>query len=177
MTSLGPIEGRADLYSEVFDLLAAGPATLTKLLPRARGAAKDPAVLVQALALLTHSGQVKMVCSDAEVDRTPAHRLNLALASEIAAGRGFHTLAAPAIGTGITADLADFGYILAREQRLPLEPATIAAAIWQAIENTTARPKQGNQVFQQKSEALAYLTQSAQRLLSEKLDILKKLGI
>jgi SAM-dependent methyltransferase len=177
MTSLGAIEGRADLYSEVFDLLAAGPTTLAKLLARARGAAKDPAVLVQALALLTHSGQVKMVCSQADVDCTPAHRLNLALAHEIAAGKGFHTLAAPAIGTGISADLADFGYLLAREQGLRLEPATIAAAIWGAIEGTATRPKKGNQVFQQKSEALAYLTQAAQHLLSDKLDILKVLGI
>ena len=110
-TSIGVVEGRASIYSEVFDLLAAGPASLKKLLAGARGAAKDPVVLVQSLALRVHSGQVKMVSSAADVDRTPARRLNLAFARDIAAGKGVQTLAAPTIGTGISAGLADFGYL------------------------------------------------------------------
>jgi len=175
-TSMGMIEGRGDLYSEVFDLLAAGPASLSKLAANARGAAKDPAVLVQALALLVDSGQVKMV-SRAHIDPGPARSLNLAFARELRSGKGIPYIAAPAIGTGVTADLADFGDLLAREQGLELQPATIAGAIWDCIEGTAIRPRKGDQVLQQKSEALPHLAQAAEHLLSEKISIMKTLGI
>jgi len=176
-TALGIVEGRAAIYSEVFDLLAAGPSSLSRLLASARGAAKDPVVLVQSLALLVHSGQVKMVRSATDLDRAPARRLNVAFAREITAGKGFQTLAAPTIGTGVAGGLADFGYLLARERGLTLEPKTIAETIWHAIEGTSTRPRRGDEVLQQKADALNYLIQAAEHLLSEKVGILDALGI
>ena len=45
------------------------------------------------------------------------------------------------------------------------------------IESTSIRPTRDGKLLDHKSEALAYLTKAAERLLAEKLGILKMLGI
>jgi hypothetical protein len=45
------------------------------------------------------------------------------------------------------------------------------------IENTPIRPIKDGKVFADKSDALAFLAQSAERLLTEKLEIRKALGV
>jgi len=176
-TAMGDVEGRSDLYSAVLDLLAGGPIRLSQMIARATGPAESTVALIQALALLVHSGQVKMVRPDAKIDPGPARRLNLALAREIAAGKPFHFLAAPAIGTGVSAELTDFGYVAAAERGLALDAATIARTTWEMIEHTSIRPKKDDRVFQNEAEAVAFLTQAAERLIGEKIGVLKMLGI
>ena len=176
-TPMGEVEGRGDLYPAVLDLLAGGPARFSQLLSRATGPAKDATTLLQALALLVHAGRVRMIRGDLPVEPTPARHLNLALAYENAVGRSVHVLAAPAIGSGITAELSDYGYVLARERGLKLDAATIARTTWEMIEPTSIRPKKDGKVYQEKSEALEYLSAAAERLMSERLPILKSLGI
>jgi SAM-dependent methyltransferase len=176
-TPMGEVEGRGDLYPVVLDLLAPGPQRLSQLLARATGPAKDARTLIQALALLVHSGQVKMLRPDPKVDRGPARRLNLALAREIEAGRAVHALAAPAIATGVAAGLADFGWLVARERGLELDADTIARTTWKLIEATSIRPIKDGKAIHDKSEVLAELTEAAARLPAEKLEIMKALGI
>jgi SAM-dependent methyltransferase len=176
-TPMGEVEGRSDLYPVVLDLLAGGPQRLSQLRARATGAAKDATVLIQALALLIHSGRVKMIRPDAAIDPGPARRLNLALAREIEAGRAVHALAAPAIATGVPAELTDFGVVAARERGLDLDAGTIARTTWEMIESTSIRPTIEGKAIHEKSQVLALLTQAADRLLAEKLEILKALGI
>jgi len=176
-TAMGDVEGRSDLYSAVLDLLAGGPIRLSQMIARATGPAESTVALIQALALLVHSGQVKMVRPDAKIDPGPARRLNLALAREIAAGKPFHFLAAPAIGTGVSAELTDFGYVAAAERGLALDAATIARTTWEMIEHTSIRPTKDDRVFQNEAETVAFLTQAAERLVGEKIGVLKMLGI
>ncbi|HEV3373588.1 MAG TPA: hypothetical protein VG145_13650, partial [Xanthobacteraceae bacterium] len=107
----------------------------------------------------------------------PARRLNLALAREIEAGRPVHALAAPAIATGVAAGLADFGWLVARERGLELDADTIARTTWKLIEATSIRPLKDGKAIQDKSEVLTDLTEAADRLLTEKLDVMKALGI
>jgi SAM-dependent methyltransferase len=173
----GAVEGRGDLYPIVIDLLADGPARLSDLLARATGPAKDPRVLAQALALLIHAGRVKMLRADAKIDPSPAQKLNLILAREIAAGKVISALAAPAIATGVVAELTDFGMILARERGLPLNAQAIAAMTWEMIEPTSLRPTKDNKPIRQKPEVLAHLTAAAESLLAGKLAVLESLGI
>jgi SAM-dependent methyltransferase len=176
-TPMGEVEGRSDLYPVVLDLLSGGPMRLSELLARATGPAKDPPTLIQALALLIHAGRIKMIRPDAKIDPGPARRLNLALTREIAAGKAIRVLAAPAIGTGISAELTDFGWVLAAERGLSPDAGVVARATWEMIEATPIRPVKDGNALQQKSEALAYLTQAAERLLTEKREILQALGI
>jgi SAM-dependent methyltransferase len=176
-TAMGDVEGRADLYSAVLDLLAGGPILLSQMIAQATGPAKNVASLIQTLALLIHSGQVKMVRPDAKFDAEPARRLNLALARGIATGKLFHFLAAPAIGTGIPAELTDFGYVVAAERGLALDAATIGRATWEMIEHTSIRPKKDDKLFQNEAESVEFLTQTAERLVAEKIGVLKTLGI
>ncbi len=176
-TPMGEVKGRADLYSAILDRLAEGPLRLSQLATQVTGPDKSAAAVTQAVGLLIHSGQVKMVRPDTETDWEPARRLNVALAREIAAGKSVRVLAAPAIGTGVGADLCDFGFVAARELDLRLDAETIARTTWKMIENTSIRPVTDGKLHRSDSEALAYLREAAERLLAEKLGILKTLGI
>ena len=175
-TPMGEVEGRGDLYPVLLDLLASGPMRFSQLLARATGPAKDAAVLLQALALLVHSGRVKMIRPDAKIDPVPARALNLALAREIEAGKAIRVMATPAIGTGIGADLTDFALLLATERGCALDASSVARTTWEMIENTRLRPIKDGKVFGDKSDALTFFAQSAERLLTGKLEIRKALG-
>ena len=176
-TAMGAVEGRGDLYPAVLDLLARGPTRLADLLTQATGPAKDAQVLVQALALLVHAGRVKMTRVDAKIDPAPSRSLNLALAREISAGKVVRALAAPAVATGIAADLTDFGMLMARERGLSLNAKTIAKTTWEMIAPTSMRPIKDHKAILDEFEALAHLTAAAENLLAEKLGVLKSLGI
>ena len=115
--------------------------------------------------------------ADAGIDPGPARRLNLAMARGMTCGRVFRVMAAPAIGTAVPAGLSDFGLVLAVEKGLSLDATNIARTTWEMIESTSIRPTRDGKLLDHKSEALAYLTKAAERLLAEKLGILKMLGI
>ena len=143
------------------------PETAAMLPRRALGATAGPGVLL-ARSLFNHH-----VAPDEEIDRPDDDEIIRCLSAEVRA----HVLAAPAIGSGITAELSDYGYILARERGLKLDAATIARTTWEMIEPTSIRPKKDGKVYQEKSEALGYLMAAAERLIGERLPILKSLGI
>jgi SAM-dependent methyltransferase len=176
-TPMGEVKGRADLYSAILDRLAHGPVRLSRLVAQIADPDKTAAAVVQALGLLIDSGQVKMIRPDTETDWEPARRLNVALTREIVAGKSVRVLAAPVVGTGVGADLCDFGFVAAREQGLQLDAETIARTTWKMIENTSIRPGRDGKPHRHESEALAYLHESADRLFAEKLGVLKTLGI
>jgi hypothetical protein len=73
--------------------------------------------------------------------------------------------------------LCDFGFVAAREQGLQLDAETIARTTGKMIENTSIRPVRDGKLHRHESEALRYLQEAAERLLAEKLGILKTLGI
>jgi hypothetical protein len=176
-TAMGEVKGRVDIYSPILDRLAAGPVRLPQLVEQVGGPDRTAAAVIQALGLLIHSGQIKMVRADTKTDGEPARRLNVVLAREVAAGRLIRVLAAPAVGTGVGADLCDFGFVVAREKDLWLDAETIARTTWKMIEKTTIRPMRDGKLHQQESEALAYLHESAERLLAEKQGVFETLGI
>jgi hypothetical protein len=176
-TAMGEVKGRAELYSPIFDALAEGPVRLPALLAQVAVRGETPAAVVQALALLIHSGQLKMVRGEAKPDWGPARRLNVVLAREIAAGRTVRVLAAPAIGTAVAADLCDFGFVAARERDLWLDADTIARTTWKLIESTSIRPARDGKFYGLESEALPYLREAAERLLAEKRGVLEGLGV
>ncbi len=176
-TPIGEVDGRADLYPPLLDLLAAGPARLSDLHRRATGPIKELPALMQALALLVHSGQVKTIRADAEIDPAPARRLNLALARDIEAGRPMHFLAAPRIGTAIPAGLSEFGLLMAQERGLPIDAANVAKTTWAMIAETGIRPRRDTQVLQTQADVMAHLAEASDRLLKEKLATLQALGV
>jgi hypothetical protein len=118
-----------------------------------------------------------MIRNDPNVEPAPARRLNLALAREIEGGRPFHVLAAAGLGTGVPAELSDFGFILTSEQGLALEASGIAKATWEMIERTSIRPTKDGRALEGKSEVLDYLIDAAERLLTSKLGILEVLRV
>jgi hypothetical protein len=60
-TAMGEVKGRADLYAPILDRLAAGPIRAAQLLADLTGPERSAAAVLQAVRLLIHSGQVKMV--------------------------------------------------------------------------------------------------------------------
>ena len=175
--SMGTVEGRSDLYDEVLDLLARGPIRLSQLLAQATGAARTPQPLLHALALLVHSGQVKMIRNDPNVEPAPARRLNLALAREIEGGRPFHVLAAAGLGTGVPAELSDFGFILTSERGLALEASGIAKATWEMIEARRFVQRRMDGCSRPSRRCSTTLTDAADRLLTTKRGILEVLRV
>jgi len=176
-TAMGEVKGRADLYGPILDRLAAGPARAAQLVAELAGPERTAAAVLQAVALLIHSGQVKMVRADSTPEWAPARRLNVALTGEIAAGRTIRVLAAPAVGTGVVADLTDFGFVAARERDLWLDAETIAHTTWKMIEGTSIRPMRDGKFHREEAEALPYLRATAERLLAEKRGLFETLGI
>jgi SAM-dependent methyltransferase len=175
-TAMGEVEGRTEIYAPILDRLATGPARLSQLIAQLGGSDRSAAAVIQAVGLLIHSGQVKMA-GDRKTDGEPARRLNVALAREVGAGRSVRVLAAPAVGTGVGADLCDFGFVMARDKDFWLDAETIARVTWKMIENTSIRPMKDGKLYQQEAEARAYLHEAAQRLLVEKQQIFERLGI
>ena len=176
-TAMGEVQGRVDLYVPILDHLAAGPVRAAELVAQVTGPDRTAAAVLQAVRLLVHSGQVKMVRGGAKPDWAPARRLNVALTREIAAGRSIRVLAAPAAGTGVPADLCDFGFVAARERDLWLDADTIARTTWKMIESTSIRPMRDGKFHRQDAEALPYLREAAERLLAEKRGLFETLGI
>src|SRR5262249_2473352 len=72
----GRVKGRVDLYSAILDRLAEGPIRLSQLVAKVAGPDKSAAAVTQAVGLLIHSGQVKMVRPDTETDWEPARPAN-----------------------------------------------------------------------------------------------------
>jgi hypothetical protein len=118
-----------------------------------------------------------MTRPDAEIDPRPSRRLNLALAREVAAGKVIQAIAAPAIATGMTGELTDFGMLIARERGLSLNADTIAQITWETIEPTTIRPMKDHKAIRATPEVLAHLTAAAEALLAGRLKILESIGI
>jgi len=174
-TAMGDVKGRDDLYGPLLDRLAAGPLRAADLVAPLSGT--ERAAALQAVRLLIHSGQLKMIRADARPDWAPARRLNVALTHEIAAGRSVRVLAAPAVGTGVPADLTDFGFVAARARDLWLDADTIARTTWKLIAGTSIRPMRDGKLYREDSEALPYLREAAERLLAEKRGLFETLGI
>lgn len=141
-TALGELEGRADLYGPVAELLATKIASFGEIaaLPAFTTAGGRGAAL-QTMALLVHTGQVLPIVTQIDVDRRPAQRLNRALVEHMLRGRTYNFLAAPNAGSGIPAtnlDLLMFAavisnssdntttlanYVLGAMSRLGISPA------------------------------------------------------
>jgi hypothetical protein len=67
--------------------------------------------------------------------------------------------------------------VVAREKDQWLDAETIARTAWKMIANTSIRPMKDGKLYQQESEALAYLHEAAERLLAEKRRVFDTLGI
>jgi hypothetical protein len=57
------------------------------------------------------------------------------------------------------------------------DASSVARTTWEMIENMSIRAIKDGKVFKDTCDAFAYLTQAAERLLAEKLEILKVLGV
>src|SRR5262249_60570970 len=107
-TPMGEVKGRADLYSPILDRLADGPIRLSQLVAHMAGPDKTAAAVIQAVGLLIHSRQVKMVRPDTEADWGPARRVNLARARGIGGGKSGCVAAAPWGRSEVRAERGEF---------------------------------------------------------------------
>ncbi|NNM75632.1 methyltransferase domain-containing protein [Sphingomonas sp. ID1715] len=97
-TSFGEFTLRQQLYAPVFDALESGPKRISALL----GLSTEQSNVLQALILLAHGGHVAILKDCARV-ASPAQRFNKACAAAVLAGAPYNYLAAPAIGSALTA--------------------------------------------------------------------------
>ncbi|MFH5924339.1 class I SAM-dependent methyltransferase [Roseomonas xinghualingensis] len=110
-TRIGPVEGEAAVFDPVLRALADGPRTIG-MLAQHRAFAAAPGILNQALQMLSWAGCVHPL-SSTRPPREASWALNRILAHEaLKAGLPGH-LAAPALGSGVPADLLGMAGALA----------------------------------------------------------------
>ncbi|GJE41347.1 class I SAM-dependent methyltransferase [Methylobacterium soli] len=178
---VGELNGNAEIYGAVADLLAEKTASFAEIasLPAFREGGAGAAL--QAVTLFVHSGQVLPVpvsgSSNAEFDRSPAQRLNRVIAEKMLQGRTFNFLAAPAVGSGIqvaTTDLLMIAAVLAGEGNTA---ETVTAHVLQSMQHLGINWVKDGKAITDPSERTTIVTGDARSFLSEKLPVWQRLGI
>ncbi|WP_460451309.1 class I SAM-dependent methyltransferase [Alsobacter sp. SYSU BS001988] len=161
---VGELDGNAEIYGAVADLLAQGPASFAEIaaLPALRQGGASAAL--QAVSLLVHSGQAlpAPVLEDrgsgaaAAVDVRPAQRLNRVIAAKMLQGRAYGFLAAPLAGSGL---------------QVPHSELLILAALLQSGARPDAAPAADP------ASQSAPATPSAESLTTHVINSLQRLGM
>jgi SAM-dependent methyltransferase len=97
-TSFGEFTLRQQIFGPVFDALEQGPKRIAELLT----VAGEQSNVLQALILLAHGGHVAIL-KDEPRDFGPSQRFNIACGAAVLSGAPYSYLAAPAIGSALTA--------------------------------------------------------------------------
>jgi SAM-dependent methyltransferase len=97
-TSFGEFTLRQQIYAPLFDALESGPKRIAELL----AVSKEQSNVLQALILLAHGGHVAVLKDEAR-DFAAAQAFNRACAAAVLTGAPYNYLAAPAIGSALTA--------------------------------------------------------------------------
>lgn len=104
-TAIGTLTGRPEVYQPLLNLLRAGPATVAEL--RGVDPARPPGEVMQALTLLMGAGFIHPMLPDPTAGEDSARALNRWIARTNGDGGDMARLAAPAIGTMLSADLLE----------------------------------------------------------------------
>ena len=176
---LGPLtelNGYPLLYATLVDRLDQSAASFVELLVASTLGEGKVGLLTECLTLLVHSGQVLPVTAS-EPDAAPAQRFNRMVIGEVREGRVFDNLAAPMIRTGIP--VPDFG-LLALSALLDGRGHQAQAAAEHGLNILKAhgrRPMKDLQPIEGDNDAIDFLAEHMQPILSEAVPLWRRLGM
>lgn len=176
---LGPLtelNGNPLLYAPLVDRLDQSAASFEELL-HASALGERVGLLTECLTLLVHSGQVLPVMASAEADGAPAKRFNRMVIECAREGRVFDNLAAPVIRTGIP--VPDFA-LLALSALLDgngHQPHAAAQHGLKILKALGRRPMKNLQPIEDDNEAIDFLAEHMQPILTEAIPLWRRLGM
>ncbi|WP_336488260.1 class I SAM-dependent methyltransferase [Methylobacterium nigriterrae] len=178
---VGDLDGNAEMYGAVADLLAEKMASLAEIIALPVFQKSGAGAALQAVSLFVHSGQVLPVpasnSTDPEFNPEPGQRLNRVIAEKMLQGRVYNFLAAPNAGSGIQAahsDLLMFAAVLAGHGA---STDTISAHVIEAMRRIGINWVKDGKPVTDPTERQIVVRADAETFLSEKLPVWHRLGI
>jgi hypothetical protein len=128
--SFGEAQGKEAFYGPVIDALAEKSMTVGELCARPALAGKNPADIIQALAILTASGQVSLAGAK-ESNKKSVAKMNQAILDRAVQAADISYMVSPLLRTGISVPW--FKQLLFRASRLRQKPEDYVWEILQAM--------------------------------------------
>lgn len=176
-TNLGEIEGKAELYAAVADLLSERSVSFAEIAALPVFGANGYASALQTVALLIHGGQVFPVPMVTKVDPAPAQRLNRVLIDKARLGRFYNFLAAPQVGSAVQIAQVDL-LILASVLSSPsAQVAAIAEDVLLMLRRLGMSPSKDGVTLTDPAEQRAALGVDVEILLRDRVPFWRRLGV
>ncbi|WP_406857269.1 class I SAM-dependent methyltransferase [Alsobacter sp. KACC 23698] len=196
---VGELDGNAEIYGAVADLLAQGSASFAEIaaLPVFRQGGASAAL--QTVSLLVHSGQVLPAPvrgpADPAIDAQPAQRFNRLLAAKMLQGRAYGFLAAPLAGSGLQvpqSELLIFAAVLetggeraataeakGRGETAELAPKvqTVTDHVIQSLQRLGMSWMKEGKTIVDPDESQSVIQAEVEAFLTEKLPVWRQLGV
>ena len=177
--SLGEATMQEAVYGPILDVLADHrPKTLGEIEQALQDKDIKFAQLVQAAMVLTGTGALLAVQSDAATARAKSHcdQLNAHLIDQARGSSDIGYLASPVTGGGVSAGRFQQLFLLARSQG-KLQPDEWAAFVWSILAAQGQRLLKDGKTLESEADNLAELTAQANTFAEKQLPILKALQI
>ncbi|HEY4921830.1 MAG TPA: class I SAM-dependent methyltransferase [Xanthobacteraceae bacterium] len=177
---LGPVSEltlKPAFHGMVADLLASRDATFDELLALPAFAENGIASLLDCLALLVYSGQVRVLVDGDRVDLQPAQRFNRLIVEHARAGRFYGYLASPVARSGVPVDELGLLALAAHFDGEAPEPETAARHALSILKALGRRPMRDNKHVADDGEAVAFLCERMQAIFAEEFPLWRRLGV
>ncbi|WP_191970233.1 class I SAM-dependent methyltransferase [Methylobacterium planeticum] len=178
---VGDLDGNAEIYGAVADLLADKTASFAEIAALPVFQQGGAGAALQAVGLFVHSGQVLPVAAGgtvgSEVDPKPAQRLNRVIAEKMLNGRVYSFLAAPTAGSGIQVPHSELLMLTAVLAGQGENAEMVSAYVIQTMQRLGINWVKEGRTITDPAERQRIVSADAATFLSEKLPVWQKLGI
>lgn len=176
-TGLGEIEGRADLYQPVIDLLAEHSASLAEIASLPAFGQGGWGNALQVVSLLVHTGQVLPLLPEAEIDIEPAQRLNRVLINKVRVGRFYNFLAAPLAGSGVQTGHIEMFILAVLLSQQSSDVSTVTEEVLGLMRSLGSSPMRDGAAVTDPSEQSVIVRGDVETFLAEKAQCWRRLGV
>ncbi len=174
-TSVGELNGKADVYNSFFDLLESGPKTVEELMRVPFPKPLSLGDMLQALAFMLNAGYVGFFRPLANPQ--PALALNRAIAQAVAEGAPYRFVVASQTGNVLTVSDVDLIFLHQVMQQADLQPLELGERLTDCLLTLGKGLMKDGNPCTRREDLLPYAQTLAQTFLQETLPTWKKLGI
>jgi SAM-dependent methyltransferase len=177
---LGPaseLNLKPEFHGAVADLLATRNAGFDELLALPAFGDNGTDRLLDCLALLVYSGQVRVLVESERVDAAPAQRFNRLIVERARGGRFYEHLASPVARSGLPVSEAGLLALAVHFDGRDDDPATAAHHALSILKALGRRPLRDNKHVSDDDEAIALLRDRMQPIFEELFPLWRRLGV
>ncbi|MDX2102697.1 MAG: methyltransferase regulatory domain-containing protein [Alphaproteobacteria bacterium] len=175
---LSDVVGQEEVYRPIVQTLGNDVKSIGQLLAVPELGKIGLSLLVQAISLLVHSGQVLPVIAESQNrEGSIARNFNKVVALKIKSGYAMSSLAAPVAGTAIGATYTDLIAVLGLIELPRADADALTRRGWEVMKETGQRLLKGGSVLQTDEENISELKHQMTVFLTEKAPIWRCLGV